>query len=1011
MELRHAAASRFLPLDSQSQPRRLGGTRSDAARVAQVTAGLTALYERIQAQSRTSSTRADTAAAAAAATASAASLGLLQSSEQSGVQRPRGFETDHDGHFVLLPLFAATAAASSTHRAPASSAPEYAEGGHESRDLFGAAAGKRGGESASAGKPGEDGGASTFWRQNRALAQHAQTSTSMDGSRKADASQSANRNALQIKKEKEEEEEEEEDDDNGEPDWLTAYRQQRPTVSDDEPAVHAARRSPLSSPRTPVKQQRRDSRHPTPSHERSLAGPPSKLQATPKIARDCICLLNSRYACIKQVAEGTFAVMIQAVDTFTHSNAAFRLHPQSSSQPTSDMDCDRKAGVSPRNLLPSPSHRQHEASRFAIPPGCRRVAIKIMHKPYAAIGEEEAKHLRRLNLADRCGFSPVVRLLNTFTVLNDTVWVSREHDQLRTPRGRPSSSYSNTSNNNHNNNHNNHNSASPFEKVETPLRKLHTIPPASAAHQSSRTLLGEWVQQRPATAVAMQRLRKIAAQLLSAMIFLEDQAVIHADLKPENILRCPRSLIDDSSLGHEVDHPSFSIRLVDFGNAVSCKPEFLSLYHETFELQTLVYRAPEVLFGCEFGFQIDMWSVGCILAELSLGRPIFSGDSPASLVQSIFELLGPFPQAPFAAGKFNAQFQEFLDAGPAQLDDSQDREGEEAMRIALLQSQRLLRLSSMLGTHDIAFLSFIDGLLKYNPAERLTPQAALGHPFLGPLFPFRSFLSKKPYPLSGCESDVVFDQPLLRQRALLDTRPAWRQTDSHVSTGQATLNVPEADVPVPMKEEVVASEHCDALSPHSHDQVDTADIPARLDTAVEDNLAADDGLPPMAEDESFAAFVLDGPSPDKHDIMTRLSLLTSASSVASLPATLDDLPAIHASQARFSTIPPVPAIQLIQPMHGSVHSNANRSSPAQAVLSSDPRLHRALIKGASPGSGVERGRSTPVQLAPLKRAWEDSPQPEIAKKMRALDDNVAAATAAPERAQNDDDEDTVVLLS
>ena len=66
---------------------------------------------------------------------------------------------------------------------------------------------------------------------------------------------------------------------------------------------------------------------------------------------------------------------------------------------------------------------------------------------------------------------------------------------------------------------------------------------------------------------------------------------------------------------------SCGIRLVDFGNAMTGSEA--SLYFDDFDVQTLYYRAPEVLLGVGFSTPIDMWSLGCVLMELSTGKPLF----------------------------------------------------------------------------------------------------------------------------------------------------------------------------------------------------------------------------------------------------------------------------------------------------------------------------------------------------------------------------------------------------
>jgi len=114
--------------------------------------------------------------------------------------------------------------------------------------------------------------------------------------------------------------------------------------------------------------------------------------------------------------------------------------------------------------------------------------------------------------------------------------------------------------------------------------------------------------ERKQVVVSLRTVRSIAVQLFAAMSFLHGKGgYVHADLKPENVLISLEDSIDANLWSNE--HPK--IKVVDLGNALS--------YHRninTFEVQSLYYRAPEVLFGNEISAAIDMWSIGCILVEL-----------------------------------------------------------------------------------------------------------------------------------------------------------------------------------------------------------------------------------------------------------------------------------------------------------------------------------------------------------------------------------------------------------
>lgn len=111
----------------------------------------------------------------------------------------------------------------------------------------------------------------------------------------------------------------------------------------------------------------------------------------------------------------------------------------------------------------------------------------------------------------------------------------------------------------------------------------------------------------------MALIRRFAVQCLTALRFLRRLRIIHCDLKPENIL---------------LRHPSKSaITVIDFGS--SCfEDEKVYTY-----IQSRFYRSPEVMLGLPYSTAIDMWSLGCILAELYTGYPLFPGENEQEQIQ------------------------------------------------------------------------------------------------------------------------------------------------------------------------------------------------------------------------------------------------------------------------------------------------------------------------------------------------------------------------------------------
>ena len=125
--------------------------------------------------------------------------------------------------------------------------------------------------------------------------------------------------------------------------------------------------------------------------------------------------------------------------------------------------------------------------------------------------------------------------------------------------------------------------------------------------------------------VSLNLIRKFAKQVLKALAFLatSDVDIIHCDLKPENIL---------------LRHPKKSgVKVIDFGSSCRSNKRMYSY------IQSRFYRSPEVIMGLPYGVAIDMWSLGCILAEMHTGEPLFSGSDQFDQMQKIVKLLGMVP--------------------------------------------------------------------------------------------------------------------------------------------------------------------------------------------------------------------------------------------------------------------------------------------------------------------------------------------------------------------------------
>ncbi|XP_051807853.1 dual specificity tyrosine-phosphorylation-regulated kinase 4 isoform X3 [Acanthochromis polyacanthus] len=211
--------------------------------------------------------------------------------------------------------------------------------------------------------------------------------------------------------------------------------------------------------------------------------------------------------------------------------------------------------------------------------------------------------------------------------------------------------------------------------------------------------LYELIKKNNFQGFSLALIRRFAHALLRCLQMLHREKIIHCDLKPENIL------LSQKGPGN--------IKVVDFGS--SCYEQQRVYTY----IQSRFYRSPEVILGHPYSMAIDMWSLGCILAELYTGYPLFPGESEVEQIACIMEVLG-MPPNDFVQSASRRRL--FFDSkgNPRNITNSKGKKRRPSSK----------ELSAALKTNDALFLDFIKCCLTWDPTKRMTPDEGLQHEWI-----------------------------------------------------------------------------------------------------------------------------------------------------------------------------------------------------------------------------------------------------------------------------------------
>ncbi|XP_059649733.1 cell division control protein 2 homolog 1-like [Cornus florida] len=134
--------------------------------------------------------------------------------------------------------------------------------------------------------------------------------------------------------------------------------------------------------------------------------------------------------------------------------------------------------------------------------------------------------------------------------------------------------------------------------------------------------LSKFIASYPEVVKDRQKIKGFLSQILCGVAYCHSHKILHRDLKPENLL---------------IDGNNSAVKIADFGLA---RAFGVPLRNYTGKVATLAYKAPELLLGANYSTPVDMWSVGCIFAEMVTGQPLFQAQSEFNVLMEIFRMFG-----------------------------------------------------------------------------------------------------------------------------------------------------------------------------------------------------------------------------------------------------------------------------------------------------------------------------------------------------------------------------------
>jgi serine/threonine protein kinase len=232
------------------------------------------------------------------------------------------------------------------------------------------------------------------------------------------------------------------------------------------------------------------------------------------------------------------------------------------------------------------------------------------------------------------------------------------------------------------------------------------------------------------TSMPMLLVKLYSYQMLRSLAYIHAIGICHRDIKPQNVLVNPNNHV---------------IKMCDFGSAkklVKGEPNISYICSR-------YYRAPELIFGAtDYTNAIDVWSTGCVIAELILGQPLFPGESASDQLVEIIKILGTPTKDQIL--NMNPDYKEF--------------------KFPIIKPYPWVKVFKYKVITD-EFIDLLKELLAYEPSKRIKPLDALLHPFFDELRDEMTKLpngDKLPELFNFSQEEINIDSQLVEK-----LRPIW----------------------------------------------------------------------------------------------------------------------------------------------------------------------------------------------------------------------------------------------